>query len=63
VKVYENVQKGRGLSAYNIQFQDDAGYAYQLYDLDSVSTLFTLNRLLEKPLKGYKSFSSLSSTE
>lgn len=63
VKVYENVQKGRGLSAYNVQFQDDEGYAYQLYDLDSVSTLFTLNRLLEKPLKGYKSFSSLSQVE
>ena len=60
-KIYEDVTKGRALSAYNVRFKNknvfegDVEQRFQIYDLDSVNLLFTLNNLiLEDTPKGYE---------
>lgn len=57
-KIYENVEKGRALGAYNVRYTDkNTGYRFQIYDLDSINLLFNLNNLYTKKVpKGYKSF-------
>lgn len=57
-RIYENVEKGRNLGAYNVRYTDkNTGYRFQIYDLDSVNLLFNLNNLYtQKAPKGYKSF-------
>ena len=63
-KVYEDVEEGRALGAYNVRFTDaTTGYRFQIYDLDSIHTLFDLNHLMSKPPKGYKKFITLSPDE
>lgn len=62
-KVYENVMKGRSLSAYNVRFSDKYGYEFQIFDLDSINLLFKMNNLMTKPsdkIKGYKLFTELT---
>lgn len=68
VKIYEDVQKGRSLSAYNVRFSNNIliegiiKQRFQIYDLDSVQLLFNLNHLIlndEQP-KGYDNFMTLS---
>lgn len=46
-RVVENVQAGRNLAGYNVRFSSDTGERFQLWDLDSASTLFELNELKE----------------
>lgn len=50
--IYENVKKGRSLSAYNVRFSDNSDRQFQLYDLDSVHMLFHLNKIKSKSTKG-----------
>ena len=38
---------GRNLAGYNVRFSSDTGERFQLWDLDSASTLFELNELKE----------------
>ena len=65
VKIYEDVQKGRALGAYNVRFTDvQTGNRFQIFDLDSVNLLFTLNNLsTEKEIKGYTLFQKQSAAE
>ena len=65
-KIYEDVTKGRALSAYNVRFKNkdifegDVEQWFQIYDLDSINLLFTLNNLiLEDQPKGYENFLTL----
>ena len=62
-KIYENVEEGRALGAYNVRFTDsETGYRFQMMDLDSVNLLFKLNNLWtneKKPIKGYTPFQQL----
>lgn len=60
-KIYENVKKGRALSAYNVRFTDSkTGHRFQIYDLDSVNLLFKLNNLFtDDKIKGYELFQNL----
>lgn len=61
-KIYENVKKGRALSAYNVRFNDTQGNRFQIYDLDSVNLLFKLNNLIvdkDIKIKGYELFQNL----
>lgn len=62
-KIYENVKKGRSLSAYNVRFYNanNLRQKFQIYDLDSINLLFTLNNLILKDQpKGYDNFLKLS---
>lgn len=64
VKVYENVQKGRELGAYNVRFSDSvSGERFQLFDLDSINLLYKLNNISDKQVKGYPEFNKLSTQE
>ena len=64
IKIYENVQKGRALGAYNVRFTDKATETrFQIFDLDSVNLMFKLNQLWtnsKKPIKGYELFQNLT---
>ena len=73
-KIYENVEKGRALGAYNVRFsgvlQNSSGlseeYRYQIFDLDSVNFLFKLNDLWtdeKKPIKGVELFQKRNSDQ
>lgn len=46
-RVVEDVRVGRNLAGYNVRFSSDTGERFQLWDLDSASTLFELNELKE----------------
>ena len=63
-RIYENVEEGRALSAYNVRFTDEVtGLNFQMFDLDSINLLFKLNNLWtneKKPIKGYTPFQKLS---
>ena len=62
--IYEDVQKGRVLSAYNVRFTDiNTEERFQLYDLDSVNLLFKLNNLNPKGVQGYPKFKELDSKQ
>lgn len=67
VKIYEDVQKGRALSAYNVRFTDaKSGHRFQIYDLDSINLLFNLNYLLTDPkvkIKDHNLFQSNNSEQ
>ena len=64
VKIYENVEKGRVLSAYNVRFTDaNTDERFQIYDLDSVNLLFKLNNLHPKGVDGYSKFKELDSEQ
>lgn len=65
VNIYENVKKGRSLSAYNVRFSDkyNPERQFQLYDLDSVHMLFHLNKLKLKPPKGVIPFKDASNKQ
>jgi hypothetical protein len=64
-KIYEDVETGRALSAYNVRFTDKiTGQRFQIYDLDSINLLFNLNRLsIGKAPKGYTAFDKISEEE
>lgn len=47
-RVVENIQAGRNLAGYNVRFSSDTGERFQLWDLDSASTLFELDELKKK---------------
>ena len=47
-RVVEDVTVGRNLAGYNVRFSSDTGERFQLWDLDSSSTLFELNELKER---------------
>lgn len=63
-RIYENVEEGRPLGAYNVYFKDKTTeHSFQMFDLDSINLLFKLNNLWinsKKPIKGYKVFQELS---
>ena len=61
-KIYEDVETGRALSAYNVRYTDvNTGNRFQIYDLDSINLLFKLNNLMtEKEIKGYELFTQLN---
>ena len=64
IKVYENVQKGRELSAYNVRFSDSvSGERFQIFDLDSINLLYKLNNISDKQIKGYPEFSKLTTQQ
>lgn len=51
-KIYEDVQRGRSLAAYNVRFSSKVTewdmndtQRFQIFDLDSINTLFNLNAL------------------
>lgn len=48
IRVTESLKEGRDLSGYNVRFKDSNGTSFQLYDLDSVQALFTLQDLKNK---------------
>lgn len=52
-RVVEDVGVGRNLAGYNVRFSSDTGERFQLWDLDSASTLFELNELKEN-WKGFE---------
>ena len=64
-KIYEDVETGRALGAYNVRFTDkNTGQRFQIYDLDSINLLFNLNRLsIGKAPKGYTAFDKISEEE
>ena len=64
-KIYEDVETGRALSAYNVRYTDvNTGYRFQIYDLDSINLLFKLNNLMtKKEIKGYELFTNLDETQ
>ena len=71
-KLYENVEKGRELSAYNVRFsgriKTEDGYVkdyrFQIFDLDSINLLFKINNLrTKKKVKGYDLFQNKSLDE
>ena len=45
-QVVEDVRVGRNLAGYNVRFKTDKG-SFQIWDLDSASTLFDINELEE----------------
>lgn len=61
-KIYEDVETGRALSAYNVRYTDvNTGNRFQIYDLDSINLLFKLNNLMTKnEIKGYELFTNLN---
>lgn len=65
-RIYENVEEGRALGAYNARFQDEYGNHFNMFDLDSMVLLFDLNGLWtdkDRPIKGYKLFQNLTLEE